>query len=317
MSFGKTLFGKPARYATGLAEAAPGVHAWLQPNGELGESNAALVVGDGESLLVDTLWDPDLTGRMLDAMAPLTAPAPITTLINTHADGDHTWGNQLLGREVEIVASEATAESFDEVDPKLLEAVRNAPGPFGEQLVPYDFGGIELTPPTRTFTGNLELDVGGRTVDLVHVGPAHTPGDTLVWLPDVRTLIAADIVFNGVTPIMWAGPVDNWLAAIDTALALDPAIVVPGHGPPGGPELLLGMRDYWTWLRDALGDQDGVPLADAARALIAESPFGGLDDPARTAVNAHVMRAGGTVDLDTSERLEVLGVAAEVRASLT
>ena len=71
-----------------------GIHAWLQPNGALGESNACLVVGDGASLLVDTLWDPRLTRRMLAAMAPLIADAPITTLVNTHSDADHWWGNQ-------------------------------------------------------------------------------------------------------------------------------------------------------------------------------------------------------------------------------
>ena len=61
-----------ARFEGGLTEVGPGVHAWLQPNGLLGESNAGLVVGDGASLLVDTLWDPRLTRRMLAAMAPLT-----------------------------------------------------------------------------------------------------------------------------------------------------------------------------------------------------------------------------------------------------
>jgi cyclase len=68
---------------------APGVHAWLQPNGVLGEGNAALVVGDGASLLVDTLWDRRLTRRMLAAMRPLVERAPIETLVNTHSDGDH------------------------------------------------------------------------------------------------------------------------------------------------------------------------------------------------------------------------------------
>jgi cyclase len=78
-----------ARFDGGLREVAPGIHAWLQPNGTWGESNAALVVGDGASLLVDTLWDVRLTARMLDAMRPLTDGAPIATLVNTHSDGDH------------------------------------------------------------------------------------------------------------------------------------------------------------------------------------------------------------------------------------
>ena len=74
----------------------------------LGESNAGLVVGDGASLLVDTLWDPQLTRRMLAAIAPLTAEAPVETLVNTHSDGDHWWGNQELDG-IQIVATEAAA----------------------------------------------------------------------------------------------------------------------------------------------------------------------------------------------------------------
>jgi len=84
-----SLFGRPAAFEGGLHEVAPHTFAWLQPNGDLGESNAGLVAGGGESLLVDTLWDVRLTRRMLDAMRTETAAAPITHLVNTHSDGDH------------------------------------------------------------------------------------------------------------------------------------------------------------------------------------------------------------------------------------
>ena len=67
-----SLFGEPASFEGGLHEVAPRTFAWLQPNGDLGESNAGLVVGDGASLLVDTLWDVRLTARMLNAMAPIS-----------------------------------------------------------------------------------------------------------------------------------------------------------------------------------------------------------------------------------------------------
>ena len=85
-----------------------GIHAWLQPNGLLGESNAVLVVGDGASSLIDTLWDPPLTHRMLAAMAPLVVEAPIESVINTHSDGDHWWGNQEVPG-AEIITTDAAA----------------------------------------------------------------------------------------------------------------------------------------------------------------------------------------------------------------
>src|SRR6266498_2154278 len=96
-----------ARFEGGLTEIGPGVHGWLQPNGLLGESNAGLVIGDGTSLLVDTLWDRRLTRRMLGAIAPLTAEALIRTVVNTHSDGDHWWGNSEVAAE--IIATDAAA----------------------------------------------------------------------------------------------------------------------------------------------------------------------------------------------------------------
>ena len=94
----------PARFDGGLVAVGADVYAWLQPNGLLGKSNAALVVGDGASLLVD----PRLTRRLLAAIAPLVESAPIETLVNTHSDGDHWWGNQEVeGAEINATASAA------------------------------------------------------------------------------------------------------------------------------------------------------------------------------------------------------------------
>ena len=161
------LSGAPARFAGGLHDLGGGAHAWLQPNGSWGESNAGLVVGDGASLLVDTLWDPRLTGRMIATMAPAHAAAPVEILINTHSDGDHWWGNQLLaGRR--IVTTDAAAAIMADTSvselrgfERLGTALRlagNAPVPypkrgalkavgdyFGAMAGPFDWSGIELT----------------------------------------------------------------------------------------------------------------------------------------------------------------------------
>ena len=100
----------------------------------LGESNAALVAGDGASLPVDTLWDPPLTRRMLAAMAPLLADAPIVTLVNSHSDGDHWWGNQEVAG-AEIAATQAVerllalgAERFVALFARNVQNDRRPPG---------------------------------------------------------------------------------------------------------------------------------------------------------------------------------------------
>ena len=98
------------QFTKGLHEIGKGQYAWLQPDGSWGWSNAGLVVGDGVSLLVDTLFDLHLTREMLDAMAAATRTSPIGTVVNTHANGDHCYGNQLVA-EAEIIATRAAAIS--------------------------------------------------------------------------------------------------------------------------------------------------------------------------------------------------------------
>jgi glyoxylase-like metal-dependent hydrolase (beta-lactamase superfamily II) len=314
------LHAGPAQFEGGLTEAGPGVHAWLQPNGQLGESNAALVTGTGASLLVDTLWDPRLARRMIDAMAPLTAEAPIETVVNTHSDGDHWWGNQEVPG-VEIVATEAAARVMRTQSPgemrrfgALAGALRLAgslPLPYPRRadvaaiagytsaaLEPFAFGDVRLVPPTRSFSGQLELDVGGREVRLLEVGPAHTEGDLVVWVPDARIAIAADILFIGVTPIMWAGPLEGWVAALERLLELGAERLVPGHGPVCGPDEVRRLIDYWRWLDEAAGKRldAGESPAAVARELvlgeeISDRGFADWPGPERALVNVRTIDA--------------------------
>lgn len=236
--------------------------AWLQPNGDWGEANAAMVLGGDQALLIDTLWTPALARRMLDELAARTS-ASIRTVVNTHSDGDHVWGNQLLAG-AEILATREAAEIIRAEPPSELRRLRTvAPllsrlpvlGPLGAyvatMLGPYDFGEVTVTPPTREFEGAEELDVGGRTVRLEEVGPAHTPGDLIVYVPDAQVVIAGDILFVGAHPVMWAGPTSNWIAALERVIALEPRAVIPGHGPVCGVAEAEALRDYFVWLEDA------------------------------------------------------------------
>jgi cyclase len=310
----------PARFEGGLAEVGPGVHAWLQPNGLLGESNAALVVGAGASLLVDTLWDPRLTRGMLAAIAPLIRDAPIETLVNTHSDGDHWWGNQEV-QGAEIVATEAAAAVMEDESPAEMKRFRalagalrlagSLPIPYprredigafaayaGEALAPFDFDEVRLVPPTRTFSAELEIEVGGRQVRLIEVGPAHTLGDLIAWVPDARIAIAADILFVGVTPIMWAGPLEGWVAALERLLGLGAERYVPGHGPVCGPEEVRRLIDYWRWLDQAARERldSGMSAPETARDLvlgdeIAERGFADWLAPERALVSVRTIDA--------------------------
>jgi glyoxylase-like metal-dependent hydrolase (beta-lactamase superfamily II) len=280
-------------YTKGLHELGDGCFAYLQPDGSWGWSNAGLIVGDGESLLVDTLFDLRLTGEMLAAMAPATAAAPIGTLVNTHANGDHCYGNELVSG-AEIIASTAAADEMADVPPSMLAALNNDPGEVGalfrQFFGDFEFDGITPTPPTRTFDGRLEVDVGGQTVELIEVGPAHTRGDVIVHVPDAGAVYTGDILFIDGTPVVWAGPIANWVAACDAIVGLDAASVVPGHGPVTDASGVIAVRDYLSFVeREATARHDaGMNAWDAARDIQLGS-YAAWSDAGRLVVNVEAV----------------------------
>ena len=112
----------------------------------------------------------------------------------------------------------------------------------------FEFENITSTPPTRTFTGTLIVEIGGRSIELIEVGPAHTDGDAIVFVPSARTVFTGDIIFNGGAPIVWAGPISNWIAACDLILGLDVDVVVPGHGPVSDKSSVVAVRDELAFI---------------------------------------------------------------------
>lgn len=289
-------------FTHGLHELGDGCHAYLQPDGGWGWSNAGLICGDGASLLVDTLFDLRLTAEMLDAMAAPTVGHPIGSLVNTHANGDHCYGNREATDRfdgLEVIASTATAEEMSEVPPEMLAALNQAPGEVGELFRSFfgafHFEGIELRLPDRTFDDRVEIEVGGRTVELIEVGPAHTAGDTIVHVPDASTVYTGDILFIGGTPIVWAGPLSNWIAACDLMLSMGIETVVPGHGPITDASGIMAVRDYLGVVDTEATErfEAGVDAFEAARdigrLLGADERFSELGEFGRIAVNVEAV----------------------------
>ncbi len=276
-------------YTRGLHQLTEHCHAWLVPDGTWGWSNAGLVIGTDQSLLVDTLFDLAMTRGMLDGLAPVTTDHTIRTVVNTHANGDHWFGNELVA-DAEIVASHATAEEMATNGPDLIRGMLDQPGALGRFanhiFEPFDFTDITPTPATRTFRDELTLDVGGVQAQVMMLGPAHTRGDSVVFVPDERVLYAGDLLFIGGTPISWAGPISNWIAACDRMLALEPEWVVPGHGPVVAANDINRVRDYLVWVQGEATSryERGMSAQDAVRDINL-GRFAELDERGRIAQN--------------------------------
>jgi len=174
-------------YKKGLHKIGDCTYAYLQPDGSWGWSNAGFVSDGSNSILVDTLFDLKLTREMLDEISQKVKGAEkIDTLVITHANGDHVYGNELV-KGAEIIASKACAEEMTETPPQMLaEMMKAAPtlGDIGRYFThcfsEFNFDGITLTFPTNTFEGRMDLTVGSKEVNLIEVGPCHTKGDVIV-----------------------------------------------------------------------------------------------------------------------------------------
>lgn len=241
-----------------LSDLGNGLFAYIQGDGSWGWSNSGLIVSEGRSLLVDTLFTGALTRDMLETYrASIPEASKIDILVNTHANGDHTFGNYLV-EGARIVSSKACADEMEERTAAEFAAMMSgwrdhgATGRFLHETmgVAFDFSDIRHTPPTELFSGETSLTLGGRRIDLHELGPAHTAGDLVVHVPDARAVFTGDLLFVGSHPILWAGPIENWINACETMLAWEPETVVPGHGPVSGPGALREMRDYLKAIRD-------------------------------------------------------------------
>lgn len=281
-------------YTRGLHDLGNSVYAYLQPDGTWGWSNAGIVTDGEASLLIDTLFDLNLTGEMLDTMRKsIPAASHIDMVVNTHANGDHCWGNELV-TGAQIIASARTAEEMTTaISPTVVAMLLKRAhelGQLGEFLShafgSFDFDNITLTPPTKTFEDELMLNVGNKEVHLIEVGPAHTLGDTLVYIPADRVVFTADILFIGGHPIIWAGPTSNWLRACDRILAMDVETIVPGHGPITDKKGVAEVKGYLEYIyQEARKRYDaGMSDQEAARDINMDR-YATWTDGERLAVN--------------------------------
>lgn len=316
-----TLAKNGFHYHRGLADLGNGTFAYLQPDGSWGWSNAGLITDGDQSLLVDTLFDLNLTRDMLSAMrsAAPRAAKRIGTLVNTHHNGDHCYGNELV-EGAEIIASEHAREEMTRESPALVASfMKAAPGMglTGEYLMhcfgAFDFNGITPTLPTKTFTGHMTRKVGDKTVELIEVGPAHTGGDVMVHVPAERTVFTGDILFIDGTPIMWAGPVGNWIDACDKILALDCDTIVPGHGPVTTKRGVEAVQNYLRYIsKEARKRFDaGMSARDAAHD-IALGDYDSWGDAERIAVNVASLYREFSNDATPANPAELFALMGEI-----
>lgn len=238
----------------GLIQVADGLHLWAPGYaGTWGFANCLLIVSGEEAALVDTPYDRAMAEALIGA-AETVLPGAVRTIVNTHVNGDHTFGNGCFP-DAEIIATKASAEHLcHEPSPQQMHFLTHqtpADQPLGwyarRHFGRYRYEGVESVPPTVTFSGRYELTVGDIAAELIEVGPAHSAGDLVVHFPDRGVVCAGDVLFAGDHPVHWNGPLGSVIAACETILAWEPEVVVPGHGAVMSRE---DVQCYVTYLRE-------------------------------------------------------------------
>lgn len=305
-------------FTKGLHKISERCYAYLQPDGSWGWSNAGLITDGQRSILIDTLFDLVLTQEMLDEISEkAVSNETIDTLVITHANGDHVYGNELV-KGAEIIASKACAEEMADTSPQLLADLMKAAPTMGETghyftqcFSKFNFEGIELTLPTQTFEKQMELELGDKEIQLIEVGPCHTRGDVIVCVPDDRVVYAGDILFIGGTPIMWAGPVRNWIHACDFMLDMGVDTFVPGHGPITDKNGVESIKSYWLYIETETRKRydDGMNAADAAFDIDL-GPYSSWGEKERIAINVSALYKEFEGDDTPLNTIELFGLMA-------
>jgi len=217
-------------------------HAWAYT--AEGDPNTGIVIGDDCVLVADTQATPAMAADVVRRIREVT-DKPIKYVVLTHYHAVRVLGAAGYGAE-HILASQDTRDLIVERGeqdkaseigrfPRLFQNVETVPP--------------GLTWPTMTFTGKMTLWLGKLEVQLIQLGRGHTKGDTVVWLPEERTLLSGDLVEFGATPYAGDAYFQDWPQTLDNIAALKPAALVPGRGaalttPAEVAEGLTGTRNF-------------------------------------------------------------------------
>ena len=228
--------------------------------------NIAVLAGDDGVFLVDDQYAP-LTQKILAAVQAIDA-RPVRFLVNTHWHGDHTGGNENLGEAgVVIVAHDNVRERMSVKQVMQARGVEVPASP-------------SAALPVLTFPTSVTFHVNGVTTEVIHVAPAHTDGDSVVWFAERNVVHTGDTFFNGFYPFIdvdSGGSIDGVISAVDAVLARadDETRIIPGHGPLSNRAEFEAYRKMLVTVRDRI--RAAIVAGKGADEILAEKPTADLD----------------------------------------
>jgi len=202
----------------------PGLYAYISDNDS--SSNATFLVGSKGILVVDTGFDGQEGGKLLQAIRGVSS-LPVQFIVNTHYHRDHQGGNSVVGPSAVVISTDYTRD-------RTLAVIQSSPA--AERSL--------FRPAGLTFHEKLTIYLEPYSAEVYFPGKAHTSGDALVYFPEQRAIAMGDLFLNRSSPAMDDGSTESWIRALDQVLARPLAAVVPGHFELGTKVELQTFRDY-------------------------------------------------------------------------
>jgi glyoxylase-like metal-dependent hydrolase (beta-lactamase superfamily II) len=192
------------------------------------DQNIGVVLGEEGVLLVDTRATHVAADEILADLRRLT-PLPVRSVVNTHGHWDHCFGNARF-RPAPIWGHVRCVEMMVKTGERQRARIAEAIGELAD-----DLANVVIDPPDQTFedSATVEVEPGGRSVELRYLGRGHTDNDIVLLVPDADVLFAGDLLENGATPFFGDGYPLDWPATAEAVVELVSGAVVPGHGDVG------------------------------------------------------------------------------------
>ncbi len=249
-------------WKSGLQEIAPNVFAYIHDRVSWDICNSGFIVSDDGVMVIDAMMVASMVRPYLEEIRKVT-DQPIRYVVNTHHHVDHSFGNQFY-LPTEVVSHRGCREAM---------IARGADVEILSQRWPQyreDWAQAHLTPASITYEDKMIVHLGDRVIELLHPGPAHTYGDTLVYLPQEKVLFTGDVAFHYLTPLAADGHLSNWIRVSSGILKhLDVTTLMPGHGPVSGKEVVSKTLSYLRLIKreSRLHFQRGTSVEDTSRAI--------------------------------------------------
>ncbi len=268
---GSPLYSAPVEFIPGVFSA---IGATAPPTYEnTGHNNNLSFIITGEGVVVINGGGAYVLAEALHQEIKARTDEPVVLVINENGQGHAMLGNSYwVGQNVPIIAHEDAAAAFEDGGFRILEAM--------QKLNRDKAAGTFLQGPTETFADEYILELGDFRIEVRYLGPAHSAGDVVVWLPRQNLVIAGDMAFHErMLPIFEDTHTLDWLETWDTAFeALNATYVIPGHGHPTNMDQVRRYtKGYLEYLHGKIGAHldSGGGLADAY--YVDQSPYAHLD----------------------------------------